>query len=122
MPALSGHFIHTCDIGTTSDTVDAAGAPVKTQVVSQTSVPCRFMYDEGLAQEMGDSQMGRTQKTDATLFLGTDVTVDREDTISNVKVANDGTVFDAGSYRVIRKRTRSGRRKHHVSLTLQKVI
>lgn len=122
MAALARHLTHLCDIGTTTKSVDAAGAPVKTQVTSLTDVACRLINMEGITQDMADGQISRTLETEMILLLGSDVAVEREDVISNVRLLRDKTVIDAGPYRVIQKRDRLLSRVQRTSLTLRKIL
>jgi hypothetical protein len=123
MAALARHLTHICDIGTTTQNVDAAGAPTKTQATGATDVPCRLINMEGITQDLVDRPMGRALETEMTLLIGSDVAVEREDVISNIRKKRDKrVVIDDGSYRVVRKRDRLLDRVQRTSLTLRKIV
>lgn len=123
MAALARHLTHICDIGTTTQSVDAAGAPTKTQATSATDVPCRLINMEGITQDLIDRPMGRALETEMILLIGSDVTVEREDVISNIRMKRDKlVVIDDGSYRVVQKRDRLLDRVQRTSLTLRKIV
>jgi hypothetical protein len=78
---------------------------------------------EGITQDLIDRPMGRALETEMVLLIGSDVTVEREDVISNIRMKRDKlVVIDDGSYRVVQKRDRLLDRVQRTSLTLRKIV
>lgn len=113
-------LIHTCDIGILKqDVKDAYGTPAKTwPVVDYESQPCRLVSTRGREIKVG----AEVVISDWKLFVDSDVDVDEQDRVSNIRLASTDAEVDSSTFEIILVQPRSdGVSEHHKELALQKV-
>lgn len=118
---FSEHLIHRCTITPFTEAQGGQGGPVKTAGIPVTDVPCRLVSARTLHQRrplIGESLAVESQPV---LLLGADAVVNQRDEVSDVRLAADGSLVDAGPYRFEQVRPRNRKTLHHISLELIKV-
>lgn len=111
------NLIHTANVLRTTQSQSTSGELVDSWATAG-SIRCRLVQkQEGIAVESLSLQMREVPR----LLCDAGEDVIEEDRISNVTLRSDGSVIDAGPFRIEELLTRSSTTNHHMSMRLERI-